>query len=46
MAAEMRRLNADPAALDAVLKEGAEKAHAVAAPIMAEVRDVVGLWRA
>jgi tryptophanyl-tRNA synthetase len=46
MAAEMRRLNADPAALDAVLREGAEKAHAVAAPIMAEVRDVVGLWRA
>jgi tryptophanyl-tRNA synthetase len=46
IAAEMRRLNADPAALDAILKDGAEKARAVAAPIMAEVRDVVGFWRA
>jgi tryptophanyl-tRNA synthetase len=46
IAAEMRRLNADPATLDAILKEGAEKARAIAAPIMAEVRDVVGLWRA
>ena len=46
IAAEMRRLVADPATLDAILKDGAEKAHAVAEPIMAEVRDVVGLWRA
>ncbi|MEZ5957649.1 MAG: tryptophan--tRNA ligase [Hyphomonadaceae bacterium] len=46
IAAEMRRLNADTAALDAILKEGAEKARALAAPIMAEVRDIVGLWRA
>ena len=46
IAAEMRRLTADTAALDAILKDGAEKARAVAAPIMAEVRDVVGLWRA
>lgn len=46
IAAEMRRLMADTAALDTILKEGAEKARAVAAPIMAEVRDVVGLWRA
>ena len=46
IAAEMRRLNADQGALDAILKDGAEKARAVAAPIMAEVRDVVGFWRA
>jgi len=46
IAAEMRRLNADTAALDAILKDGAEKARAMAEPIMAEVRDVVGLWRA
>ena len=46
IAAEMRRLNADPAALDAILKDGAEKARTIAQPIMAEVRDVVGLWRA
>ncbi len=46
IAAEMRRLNADQGALDAILKDGAEKARAVAEPIMAEVRDVVGFWRA
>jgi tryptophanyl-tRNA synthetase len=46
IAAEMRRLNADPGALDAILREGADKARAVAQPIMAEVRDVVGFWRA
>jgi tryptophanyl-tRNA synthetase len=46
IAAEMRRLNADPGAIDAILKDGAEKARAVAQPIMAEVRDVVGFWRA
>lgn len=46
IAAEMRRLMADTAALDAILKAGAEKARAAAQPIMAEVRDVVGLWRA
>jgi tryptophanyl-tRNA synthetase len=46
IAAEMRRLNADPAALDAILKDGAERARAIAAPIMADVREVVGFWRA
>jgi tryptophanyl-tRNA synthetase len=46
IAAEMRRLNADPGAIDAILKDGAEKARAIAQPIMAEVRDVVGFWRA
>ncbi|MEZ5994283.1 MAG: tryptophan--tRNA ligase [Hyphomonadaceae bacterium] len=46
IAAEMRRLIADPAALDVILKAGAEKARAVAQPIMAEVREVVGFWRA
>jgi tryptophanyl-tRNA synthetase len=46
IAAEMRRLTADTAALDAILKDGATRARAIAAPIMAEVRDVVGLWRA
>jgi tryptophanyl-tRNA synthetase len=43
--AEMRRLNADPGALDAILRDGGEKAGAIAAPIMREVRDLVGLWR-
>ncbi len=46
IAAEMRRLNADPAALDAILRDGAARAHAIAAPIMEEVRARVGFWRA
>jgi len=39
---EMRRLVADPAYLDGVLKDGAERAAAIAAPVMADVRRVVG----
>ena len=46
IAAEMRRLNADRAALDEILRDGADRARAVAAPIMAEVRERVGFWRA
>jgi tryptophanyl-tRNA synthetase len=46
IAAEMRRLSADPASLDAILRQGAEKARAVAQPHMAEVREIVGFWRA
>jgi tryptophanyl-tRNA synthetase len=46
IAAEMRRLNADPAGLDAILRDGAERARAIAAPIMAEVRERVGFWGA
>ncbi len=44
IAAEMRRLNADPAALDAILRDGAARARAIAAPIMAQVRERVGFW--
>ena len=36
---------ADPAAIDTVLLKGAEKANAIAAPIMEEVRDIMGLWK-
>jgi tryptophanyl-tRNA synthetase len=43
--AEMRRLNADPGALDAILRDGAARANAIAAPIMRDVRELVGLWR-
>ncbi|OQW60086.1 MAG: tryptophan--tRNA ligase [Proteobacteria bacterium HN_bin10] len=46
IAAEMRRLSADPGAVDAILSDGAARARAIAQPIMADVRDVVGLWRA
>jgi tryptophanyl-tRNA synthetase len=41
---EMRRLLADPAEIDRVLEAGAERARAVAAPTMAEVRKLVGFW--
>jgi len=42
---EMRRLMADPAAIDAVLRDGAERARALAAPILREVHDIVGFVR-
>ena len=40
--AEMKRLMADPAPVDGVLAEGAAQARAIAEPILAEVRDIVG----
>ncbi len=43
--AEMKRLNADPAAVDAVLRDGAERARAIADPILEEVYDAVGYLR-
>ena len=43
---EMRRLMADKAEIDRVLKAGAEHAAEVAAPTLAEVKDIVGFWRA
>ncbi len=46
IAAEYNRLSADRAALDAILRDGAERARAIAAPVMAEVREIVGFWRA
>lgn len=42
---EMRRLLDDPAEIDAALTRGAEKANAVAEPIIEEVRRVVGFWQ-
>lgn len=43
---EMRRLLADPASIDAVLKDGAERARALAEPTMAEVKEIVGFLNA
>jgi tryptophanyl-tRNA synthetase len=40
--AEMTRLSADPFYIDGVLKGGAERARAIARPILAEVHRVVG----
>ncbi|MEZ5843132.1 MAG: tryptophan--tRNA ligase [Hyphomicrobiaceae bacterium] len=39
---EMRRLVADPAAIDAVLADGSERAAALAAPVMREIKAIVG----
>jgi tryptophanyl-tRNA synthetase len=43
--AEMRRLMDHPAEIDAVLRRGADDARAIAAPIVREVYDIVGLLR-
>jgi tryptophanyl-tRNA synthetase len=45
IAVELRRLEADPAGVDAVLSEGAARAAAIAEPVMEEVRRIVGFWR-
>ena len=42
----MRRLMADPAELDRILARGAERARAVADPIVDETKRLVGFWRA
>jgi tryptophanyl-tRNA synthetase len=42
IAAEMRRLLADTTEIDRILKQGAEKASALAAPVMADVKRLVG----
>jgi len=38
----MSRLMADTAELDRILKAGAEKAQAIASPIVADVKRIVG----
>ncbi|MGY6632874.1 MAG: tryptophan--tRNA ligase [Alkalilacustris sp.] len=43
--AEMHRLMADPAEIDRLLGEGAERADAIAQPILAQVLDIVGMVR-
>jgi tryptophanyl-tRNA synthetase len=42
IAAEMRRLLADPVEIDRILRSGAEKARAIAEPIMLETKKLVG----
>jgi tryptophanyl-tRNA synthetase len=42
IAGEMRRLLADPAEIDRVLADGAQRAAALAAPIMSDVKRLVG----
>ena len=45
MGNEMKRLLSDPAEIDGVLRDGAERARAIAAPILREVEDIVGFLR-
>jgi tryptophanyl-tRNA synthetase len=45
IAAESKRLMADPAEIDRILADGAERARVIAKPIIAEVKDVVGFVR-
>jgi tryptophanyl-tRNA synthetase len=41
----MNEFMSDPTELDAILRNGAARAHAIAAPILAETKDIVGFWR-
>ena len=45
VAGEMRRLLADPGHIDAILASGADRAEAIAGPVMDGVKDVVGFIR-
>ena len=45
ISAEMRRLTADPAEIDRILARGAERAQAIAAPIIDKTYDIVGMIR-
>jgi tryptophanyl-tRNA synthetase len=42
---EMRRLMADPGHIDSILRQGAERAAAVAMPVLREVQQITGLLR-
>jgi tryptophanyl-tRNA synthetase len=42
IADEMRRLLSDPGHIDAILKDGAERADAIAQPVLANVKQVLG----
>lgn len=42
---EMKRLMADPAEIDRILHKGAERANAIACPILDDVYDIVGFLR-
>jgi tryptophanyl-tRNA synthetase len=44
--AEMKRLAAEPSHVDAILKDGVERARALSEPVLAEVHEAVGLLRA
>ncbi|WP_421707655.1 tryptophan--tRNA ligase [Algihabitans sp.] len=45
MGEEMQRMAGDPTYVDGILRSGAEKANAIAEPILREVQDIVGFLR-
>ena len=45
MGGEMKRLLADPGQIDAVLRDGAARARALAEPVLREAEDIVGFLR-
>ncbi|MEQ9329290.1 MAG: tryptophan--tRNA ligase [Rhodospirillales bacterium] len=45
IAADMHRLLDDPSHIDGILRTGAEKADAIARPILHEIQDIVGFLR-
>ena len=42
---EMRRLMAEPDEIDRIIADGAARAHAIADPILAKTKDIVGFIR-
>jgi tryptophanyl-tRNA synthetase len=42
---EMRRLMAEPGEIDRIMADGAARAHAIADPILAQTKDIVGFIR-
>ncbi len=45
ISAEMKKLQADPAHIDAVLRDGSIRAREIARPVMESVKDIVGFIR-
>jgi tryptophanyl-tRNA synthetase len=45
LAGEIKRLTASPDEIDAILADGAARAHAIARPVMDQVKDIVGFVR-
>jgi tryptophanyl-tRNA synthetase len=45
ISAEMTRLKADPAEIDRILGDGADRAEAIARPILEQVFDITGMIR-
>lgn len=46
ISSEMQRYMSDPAEVDAILKQGSERANALAQPVLEEVKDVIGFLKA